>query len=104
MHNFTYLVVLFQKESPILIAAYSLVVLLLLVHHPLFFYKTILSRVPFKGSFVVKAVWLPIPSLNLKSKYWFLDQYRLPSKGISEPNLLQENTVFRRKVLFSYPF
>lgn len=104
MHNFKYLVILFQKEFPISLAAYSLFLLVLSVAIPPVFFKTILSRVLTKGSFVLKEVCLPFPSLNLKSKYWFLDQYRLPSQGISEPNLLQEHTVFRRKVLFSYPF
>jgi len=98
MYNFTYLVVLFQKESPILLAAFSLFLLVPSVNTFLSFFKTILSKEQSKVFFVLKAIVLQIPSLNIKYKYWFLDQYRLPFQGISLPNLVVEHTIFRRKV------
>jgi hypothetical protein len=101
MYNFTYLVVLFQKESPILLAAFSLFLLIFSVNTFLSFFKTILSRAQSKVFFVLKEIVLQIPSLNIKSKYWFLDQYRVPFQGISLPDLQQEHTIFRRKVLFA---
>jgi hypothetical protein len=101
MYNFTYFVALFQKEFPILLAVVSLFLLVLTVNSFLSFFKTILSRAQSKFFFVLKAIALQIPPLNLKFKYWFLDQYRLPFQGISLPNLLVEHTIFRRKVLFA---
>jgi hypothetical protein len=104
MHNFTNLIVLFQNELPILLAVYSLVLLLLSVITLLFFYKIIFLLELSKVLFVLKEVTLQISSLNLKCKYWFLDQYRLPFQCISQLNLLLEHIIFRRKTLFPYPF
>jgi hypothetical protein len=100
MHNFTNQIVLFQNELPILLAVYSLVLLLLSVNTRLFFYKTLLRELS-KVLFILKEITFHISSLNLKYKYWFLDQYRLPFQGISLPNLLLEHTIFRRKILFA---
>jgi hypothetical protein len=104
MHNFTCLVVLFQKAPSILLAENSSFLLVLTVNSFLFFIRAILSSPLFEESFFLKAVILQIPSTNVKSKYWFIDLNRFPSQGIFMPYLLLKHTIFRRKVLFSYPF
>lgn len=101
MHNFTCLVALFQKAPSILLAEDSLFLLLLTVISFLFFLRAILSRPLFEKLFVLKAVILQIPYTNVKSKYWFIDLNRFPSKGISPAYLLMTPTIFRRNILFA---